>query len=159
MAIVDAARNAWWTARSGRESEARTALGKMLSPFDVSLLETVDVQVADTYTLFVFRDHEDGVHLAARSQGTGWVVHVVADQGGWTTLGDPVKSLAHLHEILPKPEPVDTVPAPVVWTQGVAYKVGDRVTHNGATWEAVTGDKTGAVYTEPGVYGWQQVTG
>lgn len=43
------------------------------------------------------------------------------------------------------------------WTQPVgatdAYKAGDKVTHNGHTWQSTANDNV----WEPGVYGWEQV--
>jgi hypothetical protein len=37
------------------------------------------------------------------------------------------------------------------------YHIGDRVTHNGSTWECTAGDASGANSWEPGVYGWTKV--
>lgn len=158
MAIRDAARDAWVAARSDREGEARARLAEVLTPFDVAQLDTVDVQVTEAFTLFVFHDAEDDVHLAVRSREGGWDVHVVVEDGGWTISGPPVTSLAHLHEVLPEPEPEPEEPEVLPWTQGVVYRIGDRVTHKGHVWEAVQGDGAGNNSWEPGTYGWQQVT-
>jgi len=38
-----------------------------------------------------------------------------------------------------------------------AYSMGDRVTHNGATWEVTQADGAGNNVWEPGVFGWTQV--
>ena len=54
-------------------------------------------------------------------------------------------------DLTPKPE------GPQPWVQPTgstdAYNVGDRVTHNGVTWESTVA----ANVWEPGVYGWVQV--
>ena len=54
----------------------------------------------------------------------------------------------------PEPDP-DAVPAWEPW-DGIRtpYTTGDRVTHNGATWESTTASNT----WEPGVFGWVEVT-
>lgn len=164
MAIRDAAREAWVDARSGREDEARAVLAAVLEPFDVGVLDTVDVQVTDAWALFVFHDAEDDVHLAVRLRpdADGGEVHVVEDRDGWTMTGGPVTSLAHLHEVLPEPEVPEPEPeepaGPPQWTQGVTYRIGDRVTFEGAVWECVLGDGAGNNSWRPGDYGWKQVT-
>lgn len=38
-----------------------------------------------------------------------------------------------------------------------AYKLGDKVTHNGKTWECTAVDGGGNNTWEPGVYGWTEV--
>lgn len=38
-----------------------------------------------------------------------------------------------------------------------SYQVGDKVTHNGFTWECTAGDASGSNSWEPGVYGWTKI--
>lgn len=38
-----------------------------------------------------------------------------------------------------------------------AYKLGDKVTHNGKTWECTAVDANGNNVWEPGVYGWTEI--
>lgn len=38
-----------------------------------------------------------------------------------------------------------------------AYKIGDKVLHNGQTWVCTLGDGAGLNSWEPGVYGWEVV--
>lgn len=60
------------------------------------------------------------------------------DERWWTELDPPV---------VVGPEPWQP------WTSGLngdLYQIGDRVTHNGQTWEATFGNN----YWEPGVFGW-----
>ena len=38
-----------------------------------------------------------------------------------------------------------------------AYKLGDKVTHNGKTWECTAVDANGNNIWEPGVYGWTEI--
>ncbi len=40
-----------------------------------------------------------------------------------------------------------------------AYKLGDKVTHNGKVWECTAVDGAGNNTWEPGVYGWTEVEG
>lgn len=40
-----------------------------------------------------------------------------------------------------------------------AYKLGDKVTHNGKTWECTAVDGAGNNTWEPGVYGWTGIEG
>lgn len=164
MSIREAARQAWLAARSDRESEARAVLAGVLAPFDQAKLTTVDVDIRDGYTLFVFHDPADDVHVAVRLRGVsgdGEVLVVAATDVGWTVVSAPVVSLADLHVQLPDPAPEpDPEPEPVTypaWTTGVAYKIGDRVTYDGAVWEAVQGDGAGNNVWRPGEYGWRQV--
>lgn len=51
-------------------------------------------------------------------------------------------------EILPWEQPDSTNP----------YKLGDKVTHNGKTWECTAVDGNGNNVWEPGVYGWTEIT-
>ena len=141
MAIREAARQAWVTARSDREGEVRAFLADLLAPFDVSLLTTRDVQVTDTFTLFVLCDADDDVCLGVRRQAGNWQVFVVQDSDGWTIASEQVKSLAHLHTLLPpvsEPAPDPSYPQ---WVQPTgahdAYALGDRVTHQGKVWESL----------------------
>ena len=60
-------------------------------------------------------------------------------------------------------EPETEEPQPLVieaWQQRHSapyYRVGDRVTHKGKTWECTAGDGSGNNSWEPGVYGWMEV--
>jgi hypothetical protein len=50
--------------------------------------------------------------------------------------------------------PPATYPAWAPWPgSGPTYQIGDRVTHNGSTWEATVGNNV----WEPGVFGWIQI--
>ena len=56
------------------------------------------------------------------------------------------------------PEP-DVIPE---WEQPDStngYKLGDKVTHNGKVWVCTEVDGAGNNIWEPGVYGWEEVTG
>ena len=56
---------------------------------------------------------------------------------------------------------VQTSEEPQPWVQPTGahdvYHIGDRVTHNGSTWECTAGDASGANSWEPGVYGWTKL--
>ena len=146
MAIREAARAAWVASRSDLEGEARQFVSSLLAPFDVSALTTRDVQVTEAFTLFVLCDTDDDVCVGARSRGDGWQVFVVEDSDGWTIISEPVKSLAHLHTLLP--EPPAAIPA---WEPQLAVKVGERYTYNGSTYEVVQAHTTQAGWEPPNV--------
>lgn len=141
-------------AQSGRESEARAALAAVLTPFDVAPLTVEGTQVTTTSTLIVFTDGD--IHLGVRSLGDGWTVHVVAPAGsgvdGWTDLVE-VTSLAQLGKVLPDVDPVDENAAPAVpaWDVQVAYKVGDKVTYGGFTWQCQQAHVSQAGWEPPNV--------
>lgn len=89
------------------ESQARTVLGDVLTPFDVSGLTRIDLQVRAKFTVAVFTDGD--IHLAVQlfADGTN-AVSLVADggAGGWTKQA-PVTSLANLGGLLPTYDPTD----------------------------------------------------
>lgn len=153
MAIRDAARQAWVTARSDREGDARAYLAELLAPFEVTALATADVQVEPSYTLFVLHDPEDDVHLAVRTAGGNaeWEAFVVADENGWTMHGEPIRSLAHLHELLPEPAPEDEGAAYPVWAPQVAVAVGDRYVFDGVVYEVRQAHTTQVTWEPPNV--------
>ena len=63
--------------------------------------------------------------------------------GGWTPEGGTTTGTT------------ETVPAWQTWSglNEDLYQIGDRVTHNGSTWEATAGNN----HWEPGVFGWMQL--
>lgn len=72
-------------------------------------------------------------------------------QEGWNPADSPslwTKVLtSDTGEILPWEQPDSTN----------AYKLGDKVTHNGKTWECTDVDGAGNNTWEPGVYGWTEI--
>lgn len=159
MAIREAARDAWVSSRSDKEDEAREFLGGVLTPFTVDLLETVDVQVEDTFTLFVLHDAEDDVHIAARYRDGGWEAFVVTPGDGWTIASVAITSLAHLHTLLPEVEDPEPAPSYPEWSSTGRYQMGARALFGGDVWEvtAVGGDGFNVWSPGPSGYGWQKV--
>jgi hypothetical protein len=81
------------------------------------------------------------------------VIQAHTTQSDWTP--DIVPALFN---VIHEPLPGEDYP-PWVQPTGAhdAYKIGDRVTHNGFNWECVAGDANGNNVWEPGVYGWVQI--
>lgn len=159
MTLRAEARAAYEAKVDARTSDAREALAGVLTPSDVSGLDVVHVEEGRGFLLVVFTDSD--VHLAARQQGgDGWSVSLVeqAEPSGWTLLAE-VTSLAHLGELLPIHDPADPEPAVAAWASQVAYKVGDRATYDGSTWECTQGHTSVAGWEPPNVPAlWNRVT-
>lgn len=69
-------------------------------------------------------------------------------QAGWTPVAAPslwAKVLIPDANVIPEWEQPDSTNP---------YQIGDKVTHNGKTWECTCANNV----WEPGVYGWQEVT-
>lgn len=154
MSLRSAAIAAHEAAQTGRESEARAALAAVLAPFDPAPLTVEHIEVTASWTLIVFTDGD--IHLGVRSRDAGWSVHVVAPAGagvdGWTDLVE-VTSLAQLGKVLPDVDPTDENAAPAIaaWTTSVAYKVGDKVTYGGFTWQCTQAHTSQAGWEPPNV--------
>lgn len=154
--LRDSALAAYNASQADRVDEARTFLGLVLTPFDVSTLEVAEIDVSDRYTLVVFTDGD--VHMGVELRDSEKRVHLVRDDAGWTRLAQ-VGSLAELGKVVDDLSPADVVPDPsyTEWVQPTgahdAYALGARVTWNGKTWESTVG----ANVWEPGVSGWREV--
>ena len=107
--------------------------------------ETGEVfELENTEVPFVIRRHNDVLYK---------LIQVHTTQDGWTP--DLVPALWKLYT----PEGVIAE-----WVQPLgsydAYKLGDKVTWNGKTWESTvanTADGKGQNVWEPGVYGWVEI--
>jgi len=128
---------AYTASQNSRTTEARTALGLVVTPFVVTPMTVADTVVTDTYTLVVFTDGD--VHLGVRSTvaDPGWLVYLVTGTVGvWTQLAQ-VTSLAQLGGVLPGLVlPPVTTPA---WSAGITVLVGALCTYGGFTWKALKG--------------------
>lgn len=128
---------AYTTSQASCVTEARTALGLVLTPFVATALTVADMVVKDTYTLIVFTDGD--VHLGVQSVAAtpGWLVYLVTGAvGEWTQLAQ-VTSLAQLGKILPGlVQPPVTTPA---WSVGIAVIKDALYTYGGSTWRALKG--------------------
>lgn len=148
--LRESARAAWEAKESDRVAAARTALGEVIGAENAAegAVDVADiVEFAGGYTV-AFVD-ADGVNLAVTVRDSGAEVRLVqqADDGTWTSLGQ-VTSLAHLWQLIDEHLPAPAYPE---WTTQVAYAVGDRVTYDGATYEAIQAHTSQAGWEPPNV--------
>ncbi|MDO4803384.1 MAG: hypothetical protein Q4A32_01020 [Lachnospiraceae bacterium] len=117
-----------------------------------------DAQAARCPALFYEWDGNGKVYKEGdrvRYNGTLYkVVQLHTSQIDWI----PGQGTANLYaEILPGQDGT----AVGEWKQPIGdtnpYELGDRVTHNGKTWECTNVDASGFNVWEPGVYGWKEV--
>lgn len=107
-----------------------------------------DDDVADVAALFPPWAAGQAVAAGDLRSWDGTVVECVqahTTQADWTPDVTPALWKVHRQTAGPTPDP---------WVQPTgghaAYQLGDRVTHNGQTWESTAADNVWA----PGVYGW-----
>jgi hypothetical protein len=141
---------AFQSSQSGRESDARTALSTVLSPFDPSSMTVADVHVDPNLTRFVFTDGYIDLAVLLPASGATRVVLVTGSAGDWTQRGD-VAALADLGKLLPGvlPPPVAPPPSAPAWSPGTAYKVGDQVTYDGTVYTCLIAHTAQPSWTPP----------
>ena len=131
----------------GRQLRAARRLFADQIAAKVKAEELTDAEVADAADLFP--DWVPGIAVSVGEvyRWDGTLVEVVqahTTQADWTP--DVVPALFKVHRT--------TVSE---WVQPLgaqdAYQIGDRVTHNGSTWESTAANNVWA----PGVYGWSEV--
>jgi len=145
MSIREAARTAYLQSKFDLEQEARTALFDTLSPLNVEI-QVKDLDITEEYTLYIFTDTAEDVHLGCRKiDEQEWEIFLVDHDGSDWSLLQRVRSLVELGEALPSVGPDD--PEPDAWVSGNMYSIGDIVTHNGSTWESTVDNNS----WEPGV--------
>lgn len=155
MSVRAVAKAAYEASQSDRVEAARAAMISLLGDpeleFSTMTVAAVETPPNYSHTLVVFADDDSDVRLAVRAESDGsHSVWLVADQDGWTMLGEQVKSLEHLWVLIDThlPEPGTTVPA---WDTQVAYVVGDQVTYNGETFECQQAHQSQAGWEPPNV--------
>ena len=132
------------------EADGRKVLADVLTPFDVSTLDVLSLDVRAKFTAVVYSDGD--IHLAVQmfADSTPSAVSLVASDGagGWTKQVE-VTSLAQLGKVLPQYDPTDENAAPPAWATGTAYVVGDKATYGGATYSCLQAHTSQAGWEPP----------
>jgi len=96
----------------------------------------------DVYKLGEVVEH-NGKKYVSNHPNNSWEPGTLTYLNLWIEIG-----VTESNEILPWVQPTGAHDS---------YKVADKVTHNGFTWECTAGDGSGSNSWEPGVYGWTKI--
>lgn len=149
--LRESARTAWEAKESDRIGSARTELGAAIGAENAAegAMDVVEVRDTADGALVVFVDSA-GVNVAVNLRDGDSEVHLVrADGDRWVWLGEAVRDLPHLWLLIDAHLP-EQAAAPA-WSAQVAYAVGDRVTYNGETYEAIQAHTSQAGWEPPNV--------
>ena len=149
--LRESARAAWEAKEADRIGTARAGLGAVIGTANAAdgAMDVVEVRDTADGSLVVFADAA-GVNVAVNLRDGGSEVHLVrADGDRWAWLGEAVRDLPHLWELIDAHLP-EQAAAPA-WSTQVAYAVGDRVTYQGETYEAIQAHTSQATWEPPNV--------
>ena len=137
MTLRTDAVSAYTAGQNTKATEARTALGLVLTPFVVTPMTVADTVVTEAFTLIVFTDGDVRLGVRNMAGSLTWTVSLVNGVvGEWTELS-LVTSLAQLGKVVGlSPQPY------LAWVIGVVTAVNAFVTYGGFTWKCMKATTT-----------------
>lgn len=149
MTLREEALAAYEAQVDARTTDARKALGAVLTPSDVSGLDAVHTEMAPGGSLAVFVGGDVSIGVWLRGESVE-VTLVSLNDGRWTD-GPTVRSLAHLGELLLIHDPADPEPTIAAWQTQVSYAVDAQVTYDGSVWRCTQAHTSQAGWEPPNV--------